>query len=79
MNIFEAAKEAFPKGMGIKQECFPEAMIIDDPERAYCGVLSDDGVLYEGWNPTVEELMADDWFVTERTEIRRTERPQDRI
>ena len=75
MNIFDAAREAFPEGKGIRQECFPDTAVVVDPERAYCGILTDDGVLFEGWNPTPEELMADDWIVTERTEIKRTERP----
>jgi len=77
MNIFEAASRAFPNGDGMERDSVPGAMVVEDPQAGYCGILTRDGILYEGWNPTPEELLAEDWQVKERIAIRRRVRPVD--
>lgn len=72
MNIYQATKEAMAKGMSITRPWNGDAIIVtptNGPECCLLELSSRRGEKLPGrcWNPKADDLMADDWELTERT------------
>lgn len=68
MNIYQATKEAMAKGMSITRN----AIIITPTNGPECCLIEMANGRCEKlpgrcWNPKADDLMADDWELTERT------------
>ena len=65
MNIQEATQEAVQKGAKIKRAHFgwKRASIRPTDTPMCCYVFIEDKAPCRGWQPSAEDLMADDWIV----------------
>lgn len=71
MNIFEAAREAFPNQKAIAMTDFPDVVIQDDAESCFLVTVDEEGTAFVGWNPTAQQLAEGEWMVREQIEIKR--------
>lgn len=71
MVISEAIKRAIKKGQGIARKSDgPRPPIFIPTNTDGCVlVLVDHNHIYQRWNPTLDDLSADDWYVTKQTEL----------
>lgn len=63
MTISEAAKEAFPAGLGIVRASWEFNLDIICDEHGYCACRLGEGGTEPFWSPEAEDLLADDWIV----------------
>ena len=64
MYLHEAADIAYKRTLGIRRESFPEGIrIVPTNDTACCIVLTGSGLIAPRWNPTAEDLTADDWII----------------
>lgn len=65
MYIHEVVDIAYKRTSYIRRRSFPEGIrIIPTNDEACCIVLTESGLIAPRWNPTAEDLTADDWIVT---------------
>lgn len=66
MDIVSAVKQALEQECGMTRMSMLDAVIIPIHEKTpfYVYVEKNNGSRIPNWNPTPEELMADDWEIT---------------
>lgn len=66
MNLHEAAHKAFPIEKGItRRDAFSDISVIRISDGEPCALRLEAGEIVPGWQPTPEDLLANDWEVTE--------------
>ena len=66
MNIYEAAREAVAIGGYITRPKQRENIKLTNTDEKCIGIIGNDGLVGVRWQPTEEELLADDWRVINR-------------
>lgn len=66
MNIQAAATLAVDKGAAIYRDSFPNGVLVQPTQARSClTLINHAGVATPNWQPTLNDLLADDWRVTE--------------
>ena len=64
MHIHDAVTLAYRDHLSMRRKTFPEGLhIFPTNGDACCIILSDGGRIAPRWNPTADDLTADDWIV----------------